>query len=156
MIKIPLHVLTNNWTEFDGVEPVSFLDIPDTEIMRFPHEVKYRLRAQLVTGGVLVEGTVETAIEAQCGRCLKEFERKVVHEDICHFYDDLGHDLLDVTEDIREDMILAIPINPVCTEDCQGLCPDCGDDLNEAPCNCREQRTNKSVWKDLDDFEFEK
>ncbi len=156
MIKIPLHVLTHNAANFEGVEPVTFLEMPDTDIMRFPAEVKYALRAQLVDGGVLVEGRVETSIVAQCGRCLIEFERPIVNAEICHFYETPSKDMLDVTDDIREDIVLAIPYNPLCDDECKGLCPDCGVNLNEKDCGCQEKRRNDSLWKDLDDLKFEK
>ena len=156
MIKIPIHVLTVNWTDFDGEEPAEMLEIPDTAEMRFPGVVTYHLRAQLVNSGVLVEGRVATKIAAQCGRCLTEFEREIVNAEVCHFYEDPAKDMLDVTDDVREDMVLAIPCNPVCGENCKGLCPDCGVNLNEKDCGCRVTRNNPGVWKDLDNLKFEK
>ncbi|MDD3118681.1 MAG: DUF177 domain-containing protein [Victivallales bacterium] len=156
MIKIPIHVLNAGWTNFDGVEPASFLEVGDTETMRFPAEVKYALKVQLVNNGVLVEGRVSTWIRAQCGRCLVEFEREIVNDGVCHFYEDPPQDVLDISEDIREDLLLAIPGNPLCDENCRGLCPDCGANLNEKECGCRGRSTNSGIWKDLDDLKFEK
>jgi uncharacterized protein len=45
-------------------------------------------------------------------------------------------DLIDVSEDVRQQVILALPMKPVCRPDCKGLCPRCGKDLNEGPCGC--------------------
>jgi uncharacterized protein len=45
---------------------------------------------------------------------------------------------LDVSEEAREVLILELPIAPRCREDCRGLCPRCGAELNEGPCGCGE------------------
>ena len=44
--------------------------------------------------------------------------------------------VLDITEDIRQEILLTYPIKFLCRETCQGLCPRCGKDLNEGPCSC--------------------
>jgi uncharacterized protein len=48
-------------------------------------------------------------------------------------------DELDLEETLREELLLAVPIAPLCREECQGLCPTCGQDLNEGPCTCAPQ-----------------
>ncbi len=47
-------------------------------------------------------------------------------------------DVIDLGESLREELLLAIPIAPLCSESCKGLCPRCGKDLNEGPCGCPE------------------
>lgn len=49
-------------------------------------------------------------------------------------------DRLDLAEMLREQVILATPMQPLCREDCSGLCPVCGRDWNEGPCGCPEER----------------
>jgi uncharacterized protein len=44
--------------------------------------------------------------------------------------------MLDMTEMFRQDILLAMPIKPICSEECKGLCPSCGRNLNEGPCGC--------------------
>jgi uncharacterized protein len=46
-------------------------------------------------------------------------------------------DAVDLTPIVREELLLAVPAFPVCREDCPGLCPRCGTDLNQAECECR-------------------
>jgi uncharacterized protein len=48
-------------------------------------------------------------------------------------------DTVDLGEPLREELLLAIPIAPLCSEACRGLCPRCGADLNEGPCGCPEE-----------------
>jgi uncharacterized protein len=51
-------------------------------------------------------------------------------------YDD---DAIDLEETLREEILVALPFAPVCRESCMGLCPTCGKDLNEGPCNCQSE-----------------
>jgi len=44
--------------------------------------------------------------------------------------------ILDLTEAIRQNAIVAIPMKPLCREDCAGICPKCGKDLNQGECGC--------------------
>jgi uncharacterized protein len=49
---------------------------------------------------------------------------------------------IDFTADIRDAIILAIPIKILCREDCKGLCPQCGQNLNSETCNCVVKKVN--------------
>jgi uncharacterized protein len=51
-------------------------------------------------------------------------------------YDD---DIIDLKETLREELLVALPIAPLCREDCKGLCAHCGKELNEGPCGCAEE-----------------
>jgi len=156
MIKIPINMLSSEWMKFDGEEPVTLLDIEPTELLRFEHPVEYHLRASLVSGGVLLEGTVETQMQAQCGRCLENFTTLLKVSDICHFYEKVEDPELDVTEDVREDLVIAIPPNPVCDDECEGLCPSCGANKNKQKCQCAPPERENDSWGELDNLKFEK
>lgn len=159
MIIVRIHTLDHSPSEFEGTEPISFLDVEDDGMMSFSSDVHYCLRATLVSGGVLVEGLVETRIAAQCGRCLKTFERNIVNDKVCHFYEDenITSDDLDISEDIREDLLLNLPLNPLCDDECKGFCPHCGVYLNDSPCACKpENNDDDDIWEDLNKIKFEK
>ena len=58
---------------------------------------------------------------------------------------------LDITEDVRNEMLIELPINLLCRDDCRGLCPKCGVNLNEVACGCRpEGGAEASPWSALD------
>ena len=101
-------------------------------------------------------GTTRTELELSCGRCLEpyripvetefdlrylpesqssgESEREVAEEDLdTSFYRD---DQIDLNEVLREQFYLALPMKPLCREDCRGLCPKCGTNLNTGACTC--------------------
>jgi len=103
-----------------------------------------------------VTGGVRTSLELDCGRCLEPFlvpvdatfdlryvpqaqntggeEREIQEEDLATAYHREG--LLDVTELLREQFQLAVPMKPLCQDECLGLCPSCGTNLNKARCDC--------------------
>jgi len=106
--------------------------------------------------GILVQGWVQTKVNLQCSRCLaplvvplevlleEEYRPRVPlgsvgkrsdeDEDPALFIDE--YQILDLAEVIRQELLLALPTRPLCRSDCAGLCPACGQDLNEGPCEC--------------------
>jgi uncharacterized protein len=82
---------------------------------------------------VLVAVNTDGAMDLACDRCLNRFHEK--HQG--HF--DLDYSVknkvtLDVTDDIRQEIMLSYPLRHICREDCRGLCPRCGANLNEGLC----------------------
>ncbi len=103
--------------------------------------------------GLLVQVHLEAETPQVCVRCLKPFRQHLV-ADFEELYAFSEHDLsegslrypytgiLDLAPLIREYLILAIPISPVCSPDCKGLCPVCGADRNEENCGHEVQSTD--------------
>lgn len=101
-------------------------------------------------------GTVRTELELSCSRCLEPFrlpvdasfdqrflpaaemgdeaERELQDEDVdISYYRD---DRIDLNELLREQFYLTLPMKPLCRDDCNGLCPQCGTNLNTGACGC--------------------
>lgn len=110
-----------------------------------------RLEASMAgTGRVLVRGSLKATFRRPCRRCLEEVD-EAFEEELTVLYarpeelqegDDevrplepVGH-VLDVTEAVREEVILGAPQYVLCDPDCKGLCPVCGANLNETECDC--------------------
>ena len=99
------------------------------------------LRLESVMEGVLVSGTATAEVVAQCGRCLEPVSSTVVAaiQELFGYRPDpedeeapvLSGDLLDLEPVVHDAVVLALPLNPVCDEDCTGLCPGCGQRLAE-------------------------
>ena len=106
---------------------------------------------------VRVRGRVSAAISLTCRRCLKPIPKSVDKEFNLEYspdplvenegdefeldYDDLvvgfyRDDQLDLSALVGEQIVLETPMNPICREGCQGLCDQCGADLNEGHCGC--------------------
>ena len=103
-----------------------------------------------------VTGRAVTTLELDCGRCLDPFqvpidapfelryipaghntgegEREIEEDDLTTAFYREG--ALDVTEMLREQFTLALPMKPLCAEACRGLCPECGANLNRTECGC--------------------
>lgn len=115
-----------------------------------------------------VQGEIQFELALECIRCLSSFvlpaktifevdyyqkislvepaEMALTEKDLrMAYYTD---DRIDLMEEIRQDIILAIPVKPLCQEDCQGLCPSCGQNLNIGKCNCQEEDIS-SPWNSL-------
>ena len=110
-----------------GSDPASIMELsePDT---RFEHDVKYELLAQLQGNALLVTGRLSTPVTLRCSRCLQVFDLPL-HVDQFVFHQELhGEDFVDLTANMREDIILELPQRALCAGDCKGLCPHCGKD----------------------------
>ncbi len=107
-----------------------------------------------------VIGRVSARVTLDCGRCLKKFKLKMEPKfDIVHVKESseeegeippgetdelaMEGDIIDIGEDVRQTILLELPINPVCGKKCKGLCQTCGADLNKKKCGCDEPALNK-------------
>ena len=106
------------------------------------------------------QGRVKARLTLECARCLTEFEKKVnthinfvvCSKDEADQYRDgddeeyvcfEGNDLqVNIVEPVRQVMVLALPMKPLCREDCRGLCSRCGADLNRKQCDCNNETTD--------------
>ena len=97
-----------------------------------------------VSDGLLATGTVSGAWKAPCRRCLKPADGDL-HVDFQELFEAnpregetyrLGHDSIDLEPLAREALTLDLPLAPLCRDDCRGLCPTCGADLNLGDCDC--------------------
>ncbi len=101
------------------------------------------------TGDFYWRGRFETTANGTCRRCLREIVMPVVGDVNAVFSSDpdlqddptvyplaepVTH--VDVTSVVREELALTVSLYPLCREDCAGLCPTCGADLNQGPCQC--------------------
>ncbi len=95
--------------------------------------------------GLLLTGNFTAFVAAECGRCLETFPQVLNIEltELYHFRNRIVKDsdllvpeggFIDLAPLLVEYFILEIPINPICTPDCLGLCPECGANLNLEPC----------------------
>ena len=104
------------------------------------------LRLESVTEGVLVTGTVTVPTEGECGRCLEPASAELAVE-VCELFaypdsvtdqtagadevDRIVDDLIDLEPVVRDAVVLGLPVTPLCRADCAGLCPDCGQRLDD-------------------------
>lgn len=149
------------WAEV--LESVPELRGPEAEVP------SVRLRAHRMGKDVYLEGVLEGALSLECGRCLVRYRSplrepfRLVLEpagarvpaepeaarDLARLGMCLGDELevgwfqgpaIDLRSLLREGVALAVPVQPLCREDCRGLCPRCGTDRNRESCECEAER----------------
>lgn len=107
-------------------------------------------------GTLFVQGQASAAFDVKCDRCLKSFVLEVSSSFDQEYHEGRGEkrrsaepaeagvgeervysgDVVDIAREVRESLVLSLPMRVLCREDCQGLCPNCGRDLNEGSCAC--------------------
>ncbi len=119
-----------------------------------------RLRLESVMEGILVTGRADVGAVLQCARCLTEFPHALEVE-LCELY--AGRGAASDSEDayrftgtevdlepmLRDAVALALPLNPLCRDECRGICATCGSDLNFSACTCVEDSIDPR-WAALD------
>ena len=144
-----------------------------------PVDERVRLtEAASVTGNVrraghevFVNGHVETRVQVECDRCLKPVELPVSVDFALEYIpgadyesgfatalseeqmsvDVFDGEAIDVDEIVKEQILLALPARTLCLEDCKGICPECGIDLNTGQCNCSAEAVDPR-WAALKSF----
>lgn len=155
MNKLSIKQLDNAGIDFSGSEPSSEFLLEHDDNVSYPNDVFYDLHASLVSNGILVAGSIKTSLKCRCGRCLEEYDYKVAGE-VCHFYEIPDKPEIDLTPELREDIIIGLPQNFICRKDCKGLCPVCGENRNIIECNCDNNISNNDVWRQLDNLVVKK
>ena len=121
---------------------------------------------EAVVEGVLVTGSATVQLHGECVRCLTEVSEEIeVDLQELYVYDDCDHDpdeddevsmlqddLLDLEPLLRDAVVLALPFQPLCTDDCPGLCPDCGVRLADDPDHAHEAAIDPR-WAALADLD---
>ncbi len=122
-------------------------------------------------GEVYLTGELSTTIQSECVRCLKviacpvysdfHFEYAPQPEASSGGEDVLSEEMLDlnfyvgaqinIDEEMKGQFFLSVPLNPLCRLDCRGLCPHCGEDLNETACQCHAELSDPR-WAILKNF----
>jgi len=149
-MKINVKRIREDGETLRGSDPFSImeLDEPDT---RFEHDVEYDLLAQVQGNALLVTGTLSTPATLRCSRCLRVFDLPLKVEQFAFHQELHGEDFVDLTANMREDIILELPQRALCAEGCKGLCPHCGKDLNKGPCRCKPSEADLR-WHALDNL----
>ena len=135
-----------------GSEVIGILEGSDLEL---------NLRLESVVEGVLVSGEVTANTTGMCSRCLADISQDLTvdFQELFEYADDdnsssedddllqLEGDLLNLEPVVRDALVLALPLAPLCDDDCLGLCPECGIDRNKEPNH--EHEIVDSRWQAL-------
>jgi uncharacterized protein len=161
-MKLEVATWPEGTTAKELAEKPEDLDL-SAELTRFEEPVRVQLTVQKSSDEVIISGRVATRAQATCVRCLEGFPVSLDAElrRVANVVPDkqVGDDTGDpdfiflpeslpvwnVSEVLREVILLALPDNPVCRENCRGLCPGCGANLNSGQCRCERPQTQGSL-----------
>jgi uncharacterized protein len=140
--------------KFHEEEPGEILELDEAGEFRAAGPVNCDLYTQVVDQTLIVRGKLSAPIEAHCARCTQIFSTTVADSGFLRDFPGIqGTEEVDITEDIREALILNLPHFPLCDEGCKGLCAHCGKDLNGGPCGCRKIEAGGS-WDALNNLKL--
>ena len=118
-----------------------------------------------VVDGILVRGEVSAQLESACARCLTDLQQPVTADVVELFSSpsedaeevEAGYEITEGTIDLdtllRDALVPAVPYRPLCSEDCKGLCAECGINRNDAECSC-EDFTVDARWAALEGLQL--
>jgi uncharacterized protein len=124
--------------------------------------IEVNLRLESVHEGILATGEVDTTATTECSRCLDplKLEVEVDFQELFAYSLEQEDDFLvqdeqiDLEQAITDAVVLSLPFKPVCSEDCLGLCSECGVKMAEDP-NHTHQAPIDSRWSELESFRKE-
>lgn len=146
---------------------------------KFPVPIKTALRAQRISDMVEIEGNIETLVGLPCSRCLQIFETPLKsHFSLTYIQragdieadgepqevelsaEDMGivyfqGEKINLQDTIQEQVLIELPLRILCKPGCKGLCPRCGVDLNDDPCDC-DRRSSPGKFDVLKNLKIEK
>ncbi|MCH7690679.1 MAG: DUF177 domain-containing protein [candidate division Zixibacteria bacterium] len=131
-----------------------------TDNIRVIKNLKLKLNVQNSDDEYFCQGRLEATVQLECARCVKTFEKQLVtdvdfivapegrnrakeeniidDEDYLYYDNDLCADLWEI---LRQALILAVSMKPLCEENCRGFCSVCGGNRNKKQCNCRNDNS---------------
>lgn len=141
-----------------GIPGVAFRDM-----------MSIRLNIQLVNEEYYCHGVVAVPVEEECSRCLEVFDtelsgdlsfiikspdaKAVMAADSAAVVVNIkaSEPVVDLNDLIKETLLLSMPMKPLCSDDCKGLCSNCGANLNEETCDCDVEEIDER-WEGLKDL----
>lgn len=142
-------------------DEIAFADIglPDESRCEYVTPLHYRLHFEAINGenDLLVRGKMHGEARVICDRCEEPFTWEFHVDDFCQVFEKAFGTTIDLTDFIREDILINFPQQFLCKPDCLGLCPHCGQNLNEGDCDCEEEEfeteeESENPWSALDAF----
>lgn len=178
-MKVEIHHIPSHGLDLSFEEQArrfaALKSLEDSGECEFVSPVAIALHIMPMPDFIRVQGRIETTVRQACARCLTRFKNRIksgftlnysktIPGDL-HRNDKAGIELtaqqigmifyagdeIDFSDALQEQVVLALPYKPICREDCKGLCPQCGQDLNQNVCKCGNEATNGpfAALKDL-------
>lgn len=157
---IKISSLSDGVHNFDFDENISQIGLQEPFFGNFKAEIVLnKMHHQII-----LDSTIKLNAHFECDRCDKEYDIQLSNRYMITYifgntpegdlpenvvYLPFEADKIYVKNDLRDFALLAVPMKKLCSEDCKGLCPKCGKDLNEGNCDCENTGEMDSRWYPL-------
>jgi uncharacterized protein len=164
LMKIDLRQVQPEGSDFHFSESAEEMEISIAGV-KFPSPIEVDITAIQTGDEIICRGEVYAHVEVECSRCLEIFDHEIETglQFVVQLMDapegDKGENedfeiipktqtSLDISQRVRDAIILETSLKPLCSEDCKGLCPMCGINLNEGTCDCTPDKVDER-WDSL-------
>ena len=158
-MKLNLADLKEGITVLDLSEDAKDMGFDAKDEIRFEGPIFSNIEVNNMVDKIGLKGRIKAKAMLECGRCLEKFDYNIdTSFDLIYTrssaakdgeiekeqFDELvlTGDTINLNNDVRQTIILDLPMQYLCKESCKGLCPVCGKDRNREKCNCTFQREN--------------
>ena len=153
-----MYINLSDLQELGGRKSVSLeLKFHDIEFVNREIEIKDSVKLDLeifnTDDSFVVEGKLKAELILSCSRCLQKYSSPIeldISEDVLKSEMEDEEELY-LDDIIVDNILLSLPMKPLCSEDCKGICPQCGQNLNEGECDCEIDTVDPRLEK-LKDF----
>jgi uncharacterized protein len=167
VLKFFLTQIKEGHSTFESRVSPSEVNLQENDEFSDPIEITHLV--DKIGDEVFVKTRLQTLAVLTCDRCLDQYKMTIDEkiDAILTHDDDLAvqeeEDIIlvtkstrevDISESVRQALLLAIPFKKLCREGCKGLCPRCGANLNHTPCSCAKEKQDPR-WDALRNINFE-
>ncbi|RCW61996.1 MULTISPECIES: YceD family protein [Halanaerobium] len=153
-----MYINLSDLKEIGGRKQVSLeLEFHDLEFVNREIEIEKPIELELeifnTTDSFVIEGKLKAELILSCSRCLQKYSSPIelnISEDVLKSEMEDEEELY-LDEIVVDNIILSLPMKPLCSDSCKGICPECGQNLNEAECDCEIEILDPRLAK-LKDF----
>ena len=149
-MKVHVLQIPEEGKHYEGEEPSEVLEL-NGDRARAIGPIRYALDVGLSEGGLFATGTLTVPIECECVRCLEKFRRSLDVEDFACQVELEGKETVDLTEYLREDILLTLPAHPHCDWNADKVCKA---EFRDAPSEAEPLDDHRDVWKGLDQLKL--
>lgn len=139
-MKILIKDIHPEGLEVTGVIPLDVIGLTPQDAVYFSAPLEAAAKVSRTGNTVLAKTRVRGRQKSFCSRCLKDVEQDWEEEFFFDFTVDRSTESIELGDDIRQEVILNLPPRMLCRPDCQGICPNCGVDLNTEVCQCKGEK----------------
>ena len=137
-MKIHLKDIGPDGLQLDQQIASEVVESTEKDLIKIVAPLQVRAKVERLGDTILAHTDVKTRYHAVCYRCLEDIEDDWSEQFILDFLIAANPEFIDLEDHIRQEIILSMPTQMLCKEDCRGICPGCGVNLNHEKCQCQK------------------